>query len=484
MKKKKNYYLRIFTALLILANPNVHIIDILPDFIAYFLIFSVISEASELAPHFAQAKEACKRLAILCLLKIPASFITVTARAKNIHDTNLIPTFAIIFAVFEMILGYTLIYHASEGLFYLGERTDAAALISPFQIKSGKVETEIKTQSGSRSFFKRRHLPETLRGATLLFLFVKCFASFIPELLLLTRKQEYVGDLSGQMALVRLYPFALLLALALTLAAAVYWLILANAYMKAIRKEGKFLSALLSLAGDALIAKKEKHELCSAYVLGFTLIAIASLFSLNFMPLFCFALFLLLGSIWIRAKKRLRISIRIFGTLAIVGSIAQSVIIDDFDSTFGYPSLLSDAEAIAAYKICVAIAIITAIFFIIFLYFIFLALRRSIFEAFGAQKSTHGVGEENRYRRSLARMNLTFFILSALCIIARAIYVYLQGQVIFIPSTAATIGTFSHQWEFWPLVMTVLCIPFIIYTFYYMGLLKEEARLSLDEDEA
>ena len=39
--KKKNYYLRIFTALLLLANPNIHIIDILPDFIA--AIFFVLT---------------------------------------------------------------------------------------------------------------------------------------------------------------------------------------------------------------------------------------------------------------------------------------------------------------------------------------------------------------------------------------------------------------------------------------------------------
>ena len=31
--------------------------------------------------------------------------------------------------------------------------------------------------------------------------------------------------------------------------------------------------------------------------------------------------------------------------------------------------------------------------------------------------------------------------------------------------------------------MTVIAIPFIIYTFYYMGVLKEEAKLCLDEEE-
>ena len=481
--KKKNYYLRIFTALLLLANPNIHIIDILPDFIAYFLIFSVVSEAADLAPHFAQAKDACKRLALLCLFKIPASFIIVSLRSSNTQDMNLIPTFAIIFAVFEMILAYTLIFRISEGLFYLGERSDATALISPFRVRVS-TDTEGGKEVSSKGISAARgYLPEALRGVSLVFIFVKCFSSFVPEMLLLTRKQEYVGDLSGQFALVRLYPYALIFAIGLTLAVGIYWLVLASAYLKAIKKEGKFLPALLSLAGEAVIAKKEKHELCSAFVLGFTLVAISSLFSLNFMPLFCFSLFLLLGSIWIKTERRLRVLIRIFGSLTTVLAIVLSIMLDAFDTDFGYPSLLNDNEAIATYRECVLVAAVCAVLFIVFLYLIYLSLRRSIFSSFGAPISEKAVGEENRYKKSLARMNIAFFILSSLCIIARAIYVYLQGQVIFIPSTAATIGTFSHQWEFWPLIMTVLCIPFIIFTFYYMGLLKEEAKLSLDEEE-
>ena len=184
--KKKNYYLRIFTALLLLANPNIHIVDILPDFIAYFLIFSVVSEAADLAPHFAQAKDACKRLALLCLFKIPASFIIVSLRSSNTHDLNLIPTFAIIFAVFEMILGYTLIFRISEGLFYLGERSDATALISPFRVRVS-TDTEGGKEVTSKGISAARgYLPEALRGVSLVFIFVKCFSSFVPEMLLLT----------------------------------------------------------------------------------------------------------------------------------------------------------------------------------------------------------------------------------------------------------------------------------------------------------
>lgn len=476
MKKKKNYYLKIFTALLLLVNPNIHIVDILPDFIAYFLIFSVISEAAGLAPHFEQAKDACKKLAILCLFKIPASFITVSVNSNNITDKNLIPTFAIVFAVFEMILGYTFIFHLSEGLFYLGQRTDATALISPFRTKKGA-----KENAASGTLSERRHTPEALRNASLLFLFVKGFASFLPELLLLTRKQEYVGDLSGQMSLAKLYPYALLLIATITLAIGIYWLVMARAYMKAVRKEGKFLNSLLALAGDTLIAKKEKHELCSAYVLGFSLIAIASLFSMNFMPLFYFALFLLLGAVWIRIEKPLRGLTRIFGALSLTSSAVLSILIKEFDANYGYHRLLKDEEAIRAYQPCVLVSVLTAILFIAFLVCILIALNRTVKGAFGTKDS--GEKKETRYKKTLLNMNLAFFILAALSVICRSIYVYLQGKVIFIPSSAAAVGTYSHQWEFWPLIMTVIAIPFIIYTFYYMGVLKEEAKLCLDEEE-
>ena len=75
MKKKRNYYLRIGAALVLLCNPNIHVIDILPDFIAYFIIFSLLSEAADLAPHFAQARDSAKKLALIGLFKIPAAFL-------------------------------------------------------------------------------------------------------------------------------------------------------------------------------------------------------------------------------------------------------------------------------------------------------------------------------------------------------------------------------------------------------------------------
>ncbi len=481
MKKTKNNYLRIGIALVLLFNPNIHIIDFLPDFIAYFILFSVLSEAAGLSPHFSEARDAAKRLAILGLFKIPAAFLVITARSNNTADANLIPTFAIVFALFEIILGYTFVFRISEGLFYLGERTDASALISPFHIKTSK---NADSAASRRFLLYRSQQPEVLRNLSVLFIFVKAICSFLPEFLLLTRKQDFVGDTAGQNAFLRLYPYALIIAVLLTLLVGIYWLLLSRAYMREVRNEGRFLKSLHKIAGDALIEKKEKHELCAAYVLGFTLIFISTLFSLSFMPILGYTLFLFIGGCWIRTKGWLRHAIRIIGTGAILSSLALNLMIKIFEYDFGYQSLLNDSEAMQAYAPCVIIAAINTALLLFLLALIFLAIHRVIYGTLGLSPKSERYGRtEKSFHRSLSVKNLILFLIGAASVICRGIYVYLRGQVIYIPSSATSIGTISHKMEFWPLILMAIAIPYILYTFYYMGVMKDEIKLALDEEE-
>ncbi len=483
MKKTKNYYLRIWIALILLCNPNIHIIDILPDFIAYFLIFSVVCEAAGLSPHFAEARDAAKRLAILGLFKIPATFLAMAARAANTTDANLIPTFAIIFALFEIILGYTFVFHISEGLFYLGERSDATALISPFHIKERKRSAGEKAGS-ERFLLYRNQQPEVLRNLCILFIFVKAFCSFLPELLLLTRKQDFIGDTAGQNAFLRLYPYVLTIAISLALAVGIYWLILSRAYMRTVRKEGRFLEALRKIAGDDLIEKKEKHEICSAYTLGFSLIFVSTIFSLSFMPILGYALFLFIGACWLPVKGWLRGAIRIVGTIAVASAIAQNLMIEMFEYDYGYKSLLTDTEARSAYMPSVIAAAISAALILCLLILVFLALQKTIRTTLGLSPKSDRYGRaEKSYHRSLTLKNLILLLFGAVCLICRAFYVYLRGQVIFIPSSATSVGTISHEMEFWPLILMIIAIPYILYTFYYMGTMKEEMKMAFDEEE-
>ena len=95
--------------------------------------------------------------------------------------------------------------------------------------------------------------------------------------------------------------------------------------------------------------------------------------------------------------------------------------------------------------------------------------------------STRTIHTEKKYHRELARFNVIFLTLGALSVICRGIYIYLRGQVIFIPSSATAVGTISHKLEFWPLILILIAIPYIIFTFYLMGVMKDEIKMATDE---
>ena len=73
--------LPITAVLIFLLNPNVHTIDVLPDFVAYIICAHMLRYAKDRAPYFEEARAGFIKLAIVSALKIPAYFVITFARA-------------------------------------------------------------------------------------------------------------------------------------------------------------------------------------------------------------------------------------------------------------------------------------------------------------------------------------------------------------------------------------------------------------------
>ena len=54
-RKSGGYFPALVISLLLLFNPNVSIIDPLPDFIAFFILARLVERAADIAPHFEEA---------------------------------------------------------------------------------------------------------------------------------------------------------------------------------------------------------------------------------------------------------------------------------------------------------------------------------------------------------------------------------------------------------------------------------------------
>ena len=153
-----------------------------------------------------------------------------------------------------------------------------------------------------------------------------------------------------------------------------------------------------------------------------------------------------------------------------------------FEYDYGYNALLSNTEAQAAYIPVVITAAINTVLLLALLLIIYLCLRHIIYDALGISPKSEGYDRtEKRYHRGLSHFNVAFLILGALSVICRGIYVYLKGLVIFIPSSATAVGTISHKLEFWPLILILIAIPYIIFGFYAMSVMKDEIKLATDE---
>ena len=101
--------------LFFLVIPGVNVYDLLPDFVAYFIFAFALRYPAERAPYFSEAKDAFVKLAIVSIVKIPASLAMTFIRSSNVSDSDVRSLFALTFCVVEGVLLYTAVSNLFSG---------------------------------------------------------------------------------------------------------------------------------------------------------------------------------------------------------------------------------------------------------------------------------------------------------------------------------------------------------------------------------
>lgn len=142
----------------ILFNPNISMLDILPDCIAYALILYALRHISGFAPYMQEATDQFKKLFYITLFKLPALFIMLTMATQRVTVT----LFSLSFAILELFFLIPAFNALFEGFYYLGSRFGCEAAIREAPKK-----------------------PEAIQRMTILFLIVKHALSTLPDFLFL-----------------------------------------------------------------------------------------------------------------------------------------------------------------------------------------------------------------------------------------------------------------------------------------------------------
>ena len=189
----------------ILANPNVSMLDFIPDCIAFALILYALRHISSFAPYMQEATDSFKKLFYITLLKIPALFIMFSMATQRITIT----LFSLSFAIVEVLFLIPAFNALFDGFFYLGSRFGCDAALR---------ETPKK--------------PDAIRFMTIFFLIVKHALSTLPDFLFLLEYDPLSGE--GFTPTNTQYFFVLVIAFLITLVFAIVWLSYILPYLRGI----------------------------------------------------------------------------------------------------------------------------------------------------------------------------------------------------------------------------------------------------------
>ena len=204
-----------------LFNPNLNIIDFLPDFIGYIILFAALSRLSDMSEDIAAARKRLGYMVAVDIAKIATIFVAFGAPSADERNTMLL-LFSFTFAVIELILLIPAIKSLFGGLINLGYKFENTSVLGS---KRG-----------------RKNFSEKMCSATVFFVIFKAAMYTLPEFTVLS---THSYDESSRV--VYIYEFVGLLrsfALIAATVCGIIWLARSVIYFSRVRKDKVFMNAL------------------------------------------------------------------------------------------------------------------------------------------------------------------------------------------------------------------------------------------------
>lgn len=194
---------------LFLFNPNVNILDVLPDCIGYLLLLLGVRRAAHVLPYFDDAARYFRYLAILTATRIPAYFVMTSLAAGDNEQRVIITLFSLCYGIGELLLLFPAFRALFAGTEYLAERYGVRAAGTPAASLAARV--------------------------TLFALAAKPVLAFLPELCWLS--SENAGYVDGRLSVVTPYPYFVVAACVLGLLAGAAFLCTFLPFCRALRAD-------------------------------------------------------------------------------------------------------------------------------------------------------------------------------------------------------------------------------------------------------
>lgn len=462
MMKSKRAYPLIILSLIFLFNPNINLIDILPDCVAYILFALVIADLGQTIPYLAECKSAVFKLALVTLIKIPAFSVMYTNMKSG---SDIVTLFTFSFTTLEFILIYSAVKNLFLAMSYIGERTDCQSVRDNFPLSK-----------------KRSLSPEMLEKITLIFFVIKGALNILPEILLLSNESfELRKELRDA------YPAVLVISVFTSLIIGAIWLGYAVKYVKNIKKKGDLSAAIKSIEVHTRHELSSSERLAKRLTDALNLLAISSIFIFditvqdfggrNILPHFIYGLVLFCSITALAENKMHKTLLTLFVTGFSISAIINQSLSAQFFGMYQYVDLSYSRYAKEAYEPIKATAVCEAIFILAITVVSAIVLVRFIKEHTEVLPSDPAYGESvKRAHRRLIRNTLPLMLISAVINVLKCVNVFLMEKVTIIYSEVNPDGIAASSAPALNTVIFLLSIIFVVYSFFIVSTLKEEVK--------
>ncbi len=214
----------IAAGLLFLFNPNISVVDVLPDAIGYLLIYRGLFQMSFISPKLQEVRSSIWKLALITALR----FLSIVFLPYTSETFGLVLVFT--FGVLEAVFFIPAFVGLFEGFYGLGVRLNVDSVFDSRTISVKTKDGEAKT--------KKVEYAERLKIYTIVFFLIKTTASILPELTALQANDS--GSIINTRLNVRLSQFKPLFYLfctAIVLVFGLVWLVRFLRYVNRMKRD-------------------------------------------------------------------------------------------------------------------------------------------------------------------------------------------------------------------------------------------------------
>ena len=335
MKNKMIRFGLLICGLAFFCNPNLNIIDVLPDCIGCLLIIIAITKLGDLCADIGEAKCAFITLFWITLSKIPALLLLLWITGSNVNEETMWLVFSFCYAVGETVFALRAFSLLFDGLAYLGTRQEGGEFLYAWQPKPQKAGAD-----GVR--FKR---VENLMRLTAIFLIAKAALYTLPEFCRLS-SYDTLGYVTAEgLAISGFYSLFVGAAIFFGLIIGIVWVCAVCRYVCRIAKHTEFWNRLYAQYQTKVLPRVGIFVMRRTYAFNI-LISAAAIFSADFyidevncLPDFISAILFFIAACVIAKDVGGALWLKITSVFYFVASMATFVTMIGFTNEYPYSAV-------------------------------------------------------------------------------------------------------------------------------------------------